>query len=379
MNYGAVLQAVALKRVLEQLFPNSQVEVVNHLMDPRDNHLLGKLTNPNTPWFQRWRNRRKYLRKFYAPDLFEARRAKTVRVIQGLLNPPPRIFKDPYELRELPEYDVVVVGSDQIWNPQLNQDFSVNQYLCSTFPAGQKRVSYAASFGLGELPEVLKKEYAAAISRFDGITVREESGAKICESLLGVRPPVVLDPTMLLNSGEWLSITGGVEAASEPYMAAYWVRSVAQADVDALGRYAREKGMPCRLMSAGQLPKLRIPENVHLSVDADPLDFVKTVAGAEGVITDSFHGLQFAVGFGKPVLALGELGNAKSNASRLTDFCRRYECGEACQELVRFREGEIFCGTERFDLRKLESDRERSLQTLKSIVGHCARSTHLYG
>ena len=152
VNYGAVLQAIALKRVLERLFPNSQVEVVNHLMDPRDNHLLGKLTNPNTPWFQRWRNRRKYLRKFYAPDLFEARRAKTVRVIQGLLNPPPRIFKDPYELRELPKYDVVVVGSDQIWNPKIFPDKHFDPVFFGTF-SNRRKIAYAPSFGIPEIPD----------------------------------------------------------------------------------------------------------------------------------------------------------------------------------------------------------------------------------
>ena len=59
-NYGAVLQACALARTLRRMLGEDSVDVINHLMDPRDNHLLGKITNPNTPWLQRWRNRRKF-------------------------------------------------------------------------------------------------------------------------------------------------------------------------------------------------------------------------------------------------------------------------------------------------------------------------------
>lgn len=94
-------------------------------MDKWDNHLLGKVINPNTPFFQRWRNKRKFKKRFYKPEQFEYRREKTIRLINRALDPSAKIFKHPLELRELPEYDVVVVGSDQVWNPVLNHDSSL--------------------------------------------------------------------------------------------------------------------------------------------------------------------------------------------------------------------------------------------------------------
>ena len=222
-------------------------------MDPRDTHLLGKITNPNTPWFQRWRNRRKFAARYFRPDLFEARRAKTVALIEREVRPTERLYASPDELRGLPAYATVVVGSDQVWNPLLNTDFGRNQYLATDLPDGQDRVAYAASFGVSEIPESLRGEYAAALGRFRRITVREETGAAICESLLGRRPTVVLDPTMLLSADEWRAATArrGASAAEGPYAAAYWVRSVTQADVDALAAFARARGLPVRLMSAG--------------------------------------------------------------------------------------------------------------------------------
>ena len=69
-NYGAVLQAYALARVLRELLADGALDVINHQMDPRDNHLLGKITNPNTPWYQRWRTKRKFTSRYFRVDLF---------------------------------------------------------------------------------------------------------------------------------------------------------------------------------------------------------------------------------------------------------------------------------------------------------------------
>ena len=92
-NYGAVLQAYALARTLRAICGEGAVDVLNHRMDPRDNHLLGKITNPNTPWFQRWRNRRKFAARYVRPDLFEARRQGTVRLIEGAIRPTERLYR----------------------------------------------------------------------------------------------------------------------------------------------------------------------------------------------------------------------------------------------------------------------------------------------
>ena len=368
-NYGAVLQAYALSRVLRRIRGEDAVDVINHRMDPRDNHLLGKITNPNTPWFQRWRNRRKFLSRYHGVDLFEERRRKTIQLIEREIRPTRKIYLCPEEFSSLPSYDTVVVGSDQIWNPHLNNDFGCNQYLTSHFPDSQDRVAYAASFGVSDFPGDSDREYKKALARFRAITVREESGALICEKLIGSRPPVVLDPTMLFAAEDWLNAVGKPARADSGYLAAYWVRGMTQADVDALARIAEKKKLSCRLMSAGPLPKLHFPENVDPFIDADPFDFVRTVAGSEGVVTDSFHGLQFAVVFSRPVLPLCESCSATAKSSRLVDFCTRYLNADICADIEEFRKGEKFGLSSEFDLGKLASNRAESLSLLKEIVG----------
>jgi len=373
-NYGAVLQAYALARTLRAICGDGEVDVINHRMDPRDTHLLGKITNPNTPWFQRWRNRRKFAARYFRPDLFESRRAKTIRIIAELIRPTERLYTSPRELGSLPPYATVVVGSDQVWNPILNHDFGCNPYLGGCFPEAQDRVAYAASFGVSEIPEACREEYRAALSRFRAITVREESGAAICRNLLsahGESPQVVLDPTLLLSAEDWRGVAGGVSSdASGRYIAAYWVRMIAGEDVAALARLAKLTGVPVRLMSAGPLPKLDFPNGVAPYVEADPLDFVRTISNADSVVTDSFHGLQFATLFRRPFLALGDIDGAMSNASRLVDFCRRYGLSGGVQDIGAFRrmEGHPFADFRAFSPDILSDNRERSLLALEEML-----------
>lgn len=370
-NYGAVLQAVALARTMRSVLGEDAVDVLNHRMDPRDTHLLGKITNPNTPWFQRWRNKRKFAARYFRPDLFEVRRAKTVELIGRAIRPTERLYRSPEALKDIPPYSTVVVGSDQVWNPVLNHDFGRNQYLAVTLPDRQDRVAYAASFGVSDLPDASLDEYAAALRRFREITVREETGAAICESLIGKRPEVVLDPTMLLTADEWRSAArSAADGPQGRYVAAYWVRTVTPQDVTSLSRVSRMVGAPIRLMSAGPLPKLEFPENVIPFVDADPFDFVAAVAKSEAVVTDSFHGLQFSTLFAKPFVALGNLTDPKSNASRLIDFCARYGLVGGVKDIEDFRSGveSPFADLSGLSNVALSNDRDRSLCALKRLI-----------
>ncbi len=372
-NYGAVLQAYALSRTLRGIVGEDAVDVINHRMDPRDNHILGKITNPNTPWLQRWRNKRKFAARYLRPDLFETRRAKTIRLIEEYIRPTQRLYKRPEELREMPTYATVVVGSDQIWNPGLNHDFGRNQYLAEDFPEGQDRVAYAASFGVSELPPDCIEEYRRALSRFRSITVREESGARLCKELLGgeTAPPVVLDPTMLLSADDWRAvIKSGDEGSRGRYVAAYWVRTLTAEDIAALARVSRSVGAPVRLMSAGPMPKFDLPPEVTPFIDAAPFEFVGAIADSCAVVTDSFHGLQFSALFSKPFIVLGNLSNPKSNASRLVDFCARYRLTGGLADIVDFRAAATtsFADLSGFTADILSNDRVRSFGKLKGML-----------
>ena len=108
------------------------------------------------------------------------------------------------------DFDAFVVGSDQIrrmmyflgfWSTTLASD----AFLVFTEGWNIKRVSYAASFGVDvpDIPENDLDDCKKAIARFNGISVREESGVAACKKYLGVEAKWVLDPTMLLKRSDY--------------------------------------------------------------------------------------------------------------------------------------------------------------------------------
>ena len=106
-------------------------------------------------------------------------------------------------LRDLAdEYDFFVVGSDQVWNPE----FSVpGKFL--DFAPPEKRIAYAASIAVPELPEEVLEDYRQKISEMAQVSVREREGCNLIEELTGTRPLQVVDPVFLLSPEEWRELS----------------------------------------------------------------------------------------------------------------------------------------------------------------------------
>src|SRR5699024_6376917 len=102
------------------------------------------------------------------------------------------------------KYNFFVTGSDQVWNPNYRKG-SFIEFL--TFVPCEKRIAYAPSFGVSEIPKEYIKNYQLWLSEMAHLSVREEAGAKIIKDLTGRDATIVLDPTMMLTKGKWLSIS----------------------------------------------------------------------------------------------------------------------------------------------------------------------------
>lgn len=145
LNYGGVLQALALRDTLAEL-SSDEVETIDLWMNPRDTPLLGKVRNPNLPLYARLRNWWRARRRPFGRKAFELRREKTIRLLHGRLHLSAEQYRTSEDLRRLPAYETVVVGSDQVWNYDLVRAFPTNPWLTAEFPEGQDRIAYAASF-----------------------------------------------------------------------------------------------------------------------------------------------------------------------------------------------------------------------------------------
>ena len=130
------------------------------------------------------------------------------------------------------EFDAIVVGSDQIWRMEYFKnswhDFrAADAFLAFTDGWNIKRVAYAASFGQST-SDILDNELDDCkkhIQMFDAVSVREESGLKICQDILGRKDAKwVLDPTMLLSTKDYMSLipSSMIQASSNrPFLMIY--------------------------------------------------------------------------------------------------------------------------------------------------------------
>lgn len=301
-SYGAVFQSYALQQALISL--GVQTEIINYRC-PAVWQYRATVRNPKRilgrmlcfPW------RNKKLKKF---DLFRKnvlRCSKPVTDAEGL-----RSLCD--------SYDEVIVGSDQIWNPDLTGgDYT---YFLDFLQDNDKKVSYAASIGVDHW-EKDDARLAELVRSFRYTSVREKSASEYLDKLAGIKADVVCDPTFLIRPDQWMSIVKQNNDSRE-YILIYmlgknyqdclkWCKEKLNRD----GKYeiilvhaTRVKGKGCK--------------NVR---DAGPEELLGLIRNARFVATNSFHGTCLSMIFQKDFVWFREGAEAtslKQRESRLKDL-----------------------------------------------------------
>ena len=216
------------------------------------------------------------------------------------------------------DYDVYIAGSDQIWNP--NMPFVNAPYFLTFAPVGRKKISYASSFGVSTLPELIKKEYGVWLSSFDHLSVREESGASIIYELTGKEAQVVLDPVFLLNAETWREYTKKVSGIEENKYIFLYMLSYNEELTEQASSYARQNSLPLFFV---------LSENKEVThsyakqlIGIGPQEWLWLIDHANSVFTTSFHGTAFCVILNKP-FAVFLKENVPTN-TRVTGLLERF-------------------------------------------------------
>lgn len=201
-------------------------------------------------------------------------------------------------------YDIVIVGSDQVWTPlSLPNKFFNLLFVHDSV----RKVSYASSFGVSEIPHFQKRATGRYLDRFYKISVREQRGKEIVESLSHQRAQVVADPTLLLSLDEWekeisedISETTQANkkrADGEPYIFCYLISPNEEARRQTQ-KLSKQTGLPIitiRHMEQYREIDEKIGNDAPYSVD--PNDFIRYISKATCVCTDSFHCTVFSALF----------------------------------------------------------------------------------
>lgn len=290
-------------------------------------------------------------------------------------------FYDWDEVSNGTDVDLIVVGSDQVWH--CGDWGDPRPYLLLGLKDDVRAISYAASFGMMQIPEDKMSLYANALPRFAAISCREREGVRICNQM-ALTAEHVVDPTLLIDADEWREFSHAAKITTgKKRLVCYCL----QADVDAmlpvLEKYAVQNDWRVDVLPSGG-PIHPFPNSVRRLVknwrryrnlvyhhSAGPRQFVRILSKAQFVITDSYHALMFAAHFNLNVRFLkpNEMWRGVMFA-RVKEFEDDYVTGSLI--CCGFEEAlASFCRGEKnvFDYGKIESRIKQSLNWLKGALG----------
>lgn len=322
-NYGSMLQAFATQVKIDQLGYESEYIVYRK----KKTFLfllkqIPRLFNSNL-MFDKWMRLQKKMKIRKNMGVIENEKIRELAFLR---------FKDTYYRKFSPvnygyaelcrnanQYDTVLVGSDQLWTPG---GLASNFYNLMFVPDSVKKVSYATSFGVSEIPWYQIRRTRKYLKRFDSLSVREIRGAEIINKIAGRRAEVVCDPTLLLSCDEWRREIPSKRIVEGKYIFCYFLgenpthRKLAE-ELQAKTGY--------KIVTTPFLDSF-VEEDLHFGderlFDIGPDDFVNLIRGAEYVLTDSFHGSVFSIIHHKQFLILDRFMSGKqSRNSRIESLC----------------------------------------------------------
>lgn len=279
-NYGAFLQAYALQEYLKKISDN-QIEVVNYkaefikksysLFSKSSGGNLLKSILKNTLYFNKNIRRNKTF-SYYVNKYLSLSKSTPVSKSELLL--------------ELTHYDVIISGSDQIWNLDLTNN-DVSYFL--PYPKNKKYVkaSYAGSFG--NLSIKNNEEIVSYLREMDFISCREQFSKNELTNLYQLEAENHVDPTLLLNEKEWNKIGNKERIVEEEYILLYTVKQPSNLYEKAV-LIAKEKGL-----KIVQIKDKGYNKDVHYLSNQSPGEYVSLFRDATYILTNSFHGTVFSI------------------------------------------------------------------------------------
>ena len=251
------------------------------------------------------------------------------------------------------EKDFFLCGSDQIWNP--NYKTTSELAFCAFAP--ERTVCIAPSFGVSQIPEHRKEDYARWLGNIRTLSVREAAGQKIIKELTGRDAELLLDPTMALPAAQWEDLAKKPEnELPKEYIACYFLGKITKSYRRKIRRLAKEKDLPVVML-------FDITSPAYYAYD--PAEVLYTIRHARYVLTDSFHGSVFSVLFHKDFsVFLRDEGTVTMN-SRLETLLERFSLQDrfgvaGCPEIAPER-------WERVDA-VLETERAHTRQYLENAI-----------
>lgn len=286
-NYGAMLQAFALKKVLEN--NNCSIEFLNY----KDENIEGiykvfSLKNKSL------KNKiKEVLRFFIFYKKIKKRYSNFSNFQNKYLKETKLVIDKNTKLDDVSlDVDFIITGSDQVWNKNITNELS-DIYTLNFAKKNIRRISYAASIGNKKIDNEL--EYKNKLAIIDKISVREETAKKILDEILPEKNiTTVLDPTLLLDNNEWNKYLDNSISKKEKYILAYVVEPDSEY-IKVVNDLSEKTGL--KVVHFEKRNKYK--NELESAFTEGPLGFVNLIKNAEYIVTTSFHATVFSIIFNK--------------------------------------------------------------------------------
>lgn len=259
-NYGAMLQCYALYTYLKKQFSN--IEVID--FRPEEFSVKFNILRPTT-WIKK-----------YISNTFLSKIQFTKRY-------------DAKQIRENPPIaDVYIIGSDQVWNPEItknNQDIYFGDFI----EIGRKKIAYAASFGQTRFSTKEIYDMKNLIHDYSAISVREESGVELCKEI-GYHAQCVLDPVFLLNATDYIN----KKLKIKNDLGLFMLNNNTDDCFIFAKKVADDLGLKPKIINKG-----RVVRGFKIIPFPTVNRFLTEMASSKFIVTNSFHGLAFSIIFRK--------------------------------------------------------------------------------
>lgn len=324
-NYGAVLQAFALKKYIKNIGHDAKIINYHHETIPDG----------------------------FPKENNETRWEKFDKFIKELIDYDTQTYITEEELEKL-DIDLWICGSDQIWNTEITRGFNRGFFL--DFGTKGKKISYAVSMGIPCLPTENEENFKNSINKLHKISVREESLKQYTEKFTDKEVVRTLDPTLLLDKNDYEELL--LENKHGDYILIY-----------ALGPDDRLTQIAKKIAKEKNVKILELNDNkiegyfCEQISDAGPEEFLTLIKNAKAIITNSFHGTIFSILFEKEFYTITRLNRNSRMENILEIVDMKDRLIHTLEDLEKIKEQDY-----KEAYRRLVVEKEKSKEFLKNAL-----------
>lgn len=299
-NYGAVLQTYSLVNYLKKEM-NAQVKVIDYYpknLEPSFYNAL-KARDPRR----------------IAGNLRDLKKEKKIKAFRRELPLTQRYYTNQQLKSKKLEFDYILAGSDQIWNPSFlmyGEKKPTPSYYLDFADESVKRLSVSASFGCENLPDECIDIAEPLLKKFVGISVRENTGKDILSSMGIEHVSVTADPTSLISKEDLMALCTEKPVVKPVSVSKFILRKQTKENEALINSICEE------------FSKTTIKDIDCLSIG----QWLSAIRDSEFVVTNSFHCVMMCLKLHTPFAIILENGKRAGMNDRFFTLMKEFDLTE---------------------------------------------------